>query len=313
MTRAPFDPPLRSHRPSLVAVATLAAVALTLAACGGSEPDAPAPADTPDAPTQPAPAPAAAAPNADADPRPTATPDPIPLVRFAAHGPAASTFGARCGDGIEGTSSDVFRVTAPGDWIYRGTGSGSGPDGIYFEVGGTRVEVDLYINREELDSESSFEDGGEAGVTVDLAGTPFPLHAVAVEDRTGYGILFVPWLVNLPGTADHEGSILISSREAGAVSAEVAAAVLGTVRAERCAAISRTLVWGPASGRMLVPEFEGGDPLGKTRPAEPARCVAPRVRERAASDPMLHLKVLVPSPSGTFKEELAALAAGCGG
>jgi hypothetical protein len=109
---------------------------------------------------------------------------------------------------------------------------------------------------------------------------------------------------------------------------------------ERCAAISQTLVWGPTSRHQLVPEFEGGDPLGKTRPDEPhptyvpgesplltfseaqvayllpvaadvADCVAGLVREDAKSDPILHFKVL--APSGTMKDELAAYVARCSG
>ena len=122
------------------------------------------------------------------------------------------------------------------------------------------------------------------------------------------------------------------------ISTEAAAAVLSTVRVERCAAISQTLIYGPAARHQLVPQFEGGDPLGKPRPDEPhppyvpgesplltfseaqvayllpvpggvADCVAELVRADAPSDPILHLKVL--TPSGTQKEQLADYVARC--
>ncbi|MBT8404106.1 MAG: hypothetical protein KJP18_09625, partial [Gemmatimonadetes bacterium] len=262
----------------------------------------------------------------------------IPVVRFAAFGPSPGTYGPRCGTGIEGSSSDVFRITAPADWVYRGTSGGSGADDISFDLNGTRVTVDLYADRGELRIETDFEDRGPTGLTVELPGASVPLHEVFVGGRTGYGILYVPWLVDLPAADDPEGTILITSREPGLVDPETAAAVLGTVRVDRCAAISRTLIWGPMSRRQLVPDFEGGDPLGKTRPDEPhpeyvpgesplltfseaqvafllpvpaevADCVAGLVREDAPSDPILHMKVLL--PSGTMKEELEAYVAQC--
>jgi hypothetical protein len=306
---------------------------LLLIACGGSEP-----ASEDQTETAPAGEPTADTPTRTAAPAPT--PDPVPLVRFAAYGPADATYGPSCGTGIEGTGSDIFRLTSPDGWIQRGTGGGTGADDISFEVGGPRVIVDLYATRNELQAERGFEDRGETGTSVDLGGSSFALHEVAVDDRTGYGILNVPWLVGIPGTPDKEGTVLVTSREAGLVTAEEATTVLETVRVERCAAISQILIYSPMSRHMLVPEFEGGDPLGKTRPDEPApeyvpgesplltyseaqvayllplaeevaECVAPLVREDAASSPMLHLQVL--TPSGTHKETLGAYVERCGG
>jgi len=320
------------------AMSLLLLASLLATACGGSEPPASQDVPVPETPPAREAAPSSSAPET-ASPA-AAAPVPAPVIRFAAHGPAPRTYGPRCGDGIEGTSSDVFRITAPDDWLQRGTGGGSGPDHISFEVAGSRsrVVVDLYASREELDYQNDFEDRGPTGLTVDVAGTSVPLHEVAVEDRTGYGILHLPWLLEVPRLGEIEGSVLVTSRGPGLMTSEGAASVLGTVRVERCSGISQLLVWGPASGRLLLPEFEGGDPLGKERPDDPqpayvpgqspllayseaqlayllpleaevARCVAPLVREDAGDDPILHLKVL--APSGTMKETLAAYAARC--
>lgn len=317
----------------------LLTVLLVLFGCGGDAP----PDEAPDGADQAPAGEAVAEPAGDRSAEPTpaaAMGGPVPVVHLAAHGPAASTYGPRCGDGIEGTGSDIFRVTVPEGWVQRGTSGGTGADDISFEVGGTRVTVDLFATEEEFRFEDEFEDLGETGVQVDLGGRTVPLHEVTMEGRRGYGILGVTYIEGLPRTGDRTGSILVTSPEGAALSPEVAADVLGTVRVERCSAISQMLIWGPAAGYQLVPDFAGGDPLGKERPdedppayvpgesplltysedqvayllpldQETARCVAPLVRADAGSNPILHLTVF--APSGTGKETLAGYVSRCGG
>ena len=176
-----------------------------------------------------------------------------------------------------------------------------------------------------------------AGLQADLAGDPFPVHRVSLEGKTGYGILGFTWLEAPPPHDNFNGTVLITSREPGAVTAELAARILGTVRAERCAVVRQMLI--PRFNRKLhLPVFVGGDPLGKTRPddespeykppgspllmwseaqvafllplnEELSACVAPLVRADAISSPILHMQVL--SPTGTHKELLAGYVAQC--
>lgn len=312
---------------------------LAVVACGGAD-DEPATsageADSPAGTEAPAPSPQAEPAARGGEPA-----GPVPVVRFAAHGPAPNTVGPRCGEGIIESTSSLFRVTAPEEWVHRGGSGGSGATSLGFDARGTRVEVDLYGTTEELERATGFEDLGETGVIVDLAGTPMPLHRVTVEDRTGFGILGFVYIEGLPTVGEKVGSVLVTSRVEDAVTPEEAAQVLRTVRLERCSAISQILIWGPVGGYQLVPEFEGGDPLGKVRPdqdppayvpgesviralseeqvayllpLEPnvSACVAPLVRADAdGSDPLLHLKVL--TPMGTHREVLAEYVSRCGG
>jgi hypothetical protein len=326
---------LRRVRPALLAAL------LVLYACGGGDAPADGAPDVADEASGEAEAAAEPAGDRPTEAAPTAAMGgPVPVVYLAAHGPAPSTYGPRCGDGIEGVYSDVFRITVPESWVQRGTSGGSGADAISFEVGGTRVTVDLFATEEEFRFEDEFEDLGETGVQVDLGGRTVPLHEVTMEGRRGYGILGVTYIEGLPRTGDQVGAVLVTSPEGAELSPEVAADVLGTVRVERCRAIAQLLIRGPAAGYQLVPEFDGGDPLGKERPDEDppayvpgesplltysedqvayllpledevARCVAPLVRADAGANPILHLNVFV--PSGTAKETLAEYVSQCTG
>ncbi len=326
-------------RARLDAESLLLVSTLLLASCGGSG-DAAAGNDGADAPESEATAPRAtpdASPAAAAEAS-TAPAPPVPIVHFAAYGPAPSTWGPGCATGLEVSPSDVFRVRVPEEWTYRSSSGGSGIHTLGFDTGDGRVLLDMFVSLDRLQLADDLEVVGETGTTVDIAGTSFPLSEISIDGRHGFGIMEIPYIDGLPRTGPMTGAFLISSANPEAVDAALAVRILGTVRVERCGAISRLLVMGPANGIQAVPEFEGGDPLGKERPDEPspefvpgkspllvwseaqvaymlplpeaqARCVAPLVRADAADDPILHFRVLV--PNGTHKELLADYVARC--
>jgi hypothetical protein len=259
-----------------------------------------------------------------------------PLVHFAATGPADHTYGPRCSTGIGVTESGYFRITASDEWVFRGSGGGSGADHINFNLGKTRIQVDVYGNASEFSIEKDFEDLGETGVVADLAGSLLPVHKVALKGREGFGILGFTWMEAPPPRNNHEGTVLITSNGAAGLTAEKSAEVLGSVRVERCAVVQEMLI--PYDRKLQVPEFAGGDPLGKTRPdqeapeyvpgkwplaayseeqvayllpldAELSECVSPLVRADGADSPLLHMQVL--TPTGTHKEVLAGYVEKC--
>ncbi|HRN30363.1 MAG TPA: hypothetical protein PK890_11785, partial [Terrimesophilobacter sp.] len=89
--------------------------------------------DVPPAPVE-SPAPEVSDPgDADPDDADPSTGDPVPVLHFTAHGEGApNTAGPGCSWGIEKSSSNLFRVTAPANWQMRGSSGGSGPSDIRY-------------------------------------------------------------------------------------------------------------------------------------------------------------------------------------
>lgn len=262
----------------------------------------------------------------------------VPIARLVAHGASApNTFGPACSTGIEESSSAMFRFTVPADWTWRGGGGGTGASDVSFDASdGGRVVVDLFKTAEELSFEAAFEIVGDAGVIIDLAGQEFPLQEVTIDGRSGYALIDVPYLGPMPIVGEHLGSVVISSNDL-VLAADEIAAVLSTVRAERCSIVQEVAIWGPVGGVHLVPRFTP-DPMGKTYPEQPqptyepggsrtnaysleqvayllpleisvAECVAPKAQEAAADDIVTDIQILAPTHAG--KDALAALGAEC--
>lgn len=262
-----------------------------------------------------------------------------PRVHWAATGPADHAHGPRCGDGIQATHSSFFRMTTPADWSYMGGGgSGGSADYLVFDANGRRIEIGVYSNQGELRGATNFEDLGDSGHAADLAGTPMPVHKISIEGRSGYGMLGFRWLENIPPRSDYEGSVLITSNEPDAVALDTATRILGSVRVERCA-VANHMIIPQRDRRLYVPEFVGGDPLGKSLPTDPAPlftpptsplllwsqaqvayllplpeatsdCVAKLIRADAETSRILHLQVL--APVNQQKDILARYAEQCG-
>lgn len=322
--------------------AALTALVLVVSACGGERSDPPAAGSRSDSapPTTAAGADAtpseASAGRADAEQDPATGPNPV--VHFAASGPRPHTWGPPCADGLERSPSDVFRVTVPSGWTYKGSSGGTGIHTLELNAPAGRMVLDMFVTQNEFQLAHDFEALGPSGSTVDIAGTSFALTEVTIGGRHGFGIPRITYIEGIPGRDPITGGVLLTSPVEGAVDAALAEELLGTVRIERCGAISQLLIWGPAGGYQLVPDFDGGDPLGKELPGggspawvggqsplltwseeqvayllplegDVARCVAPLVRADAGSDPILHLKTL--TPSGTFREVLAGYVQRC--
>lgn len=320
--------------------AALFALAFLPSACGGDRSNAPGSGSSSDD------APAAAARSEDA---PAARGDrgaaageqaagPVPVVHFAAYGPQPYTWGPPCADGLEQSPSNVFRVTVPESWTFRSSSGGTGIHTLGFDTQAGRVVLDMFVSQDVFQLAHDYQALGPSGTTVDIEGTSFPLTEVTIGGRQGFGIPEITYIEGIPRRGPMTGGVLLTSETEGGVDATLAAEVLGSVRVERCGAIAQLFIWGPASGYQLVPEFDGGDPLGKELPpggspafvpgesplltwseeqvayllpleAEVAQCVAPLVRADAASDPILHMKAL--TPSGTMKDVLAGYVERC--
>lgn len=245
-------------RPQSSTLAVLAALTLVTGCTGPALPaDGP-----PAAPATPSPQPedtGAPAPGADAE---------RPRLHFTAHGVGlANTVGPACARGIETSESNLMRVTAPEGWLLRGSGGGSGPSQLNFDVGGAAVTVHLVERAEQLASNfDGHEFGGEVG-TAELDGTRFPvLEARLSEDEAGFALSSVPWLTNLPGGSEYLLTVFVTSEEAGVPSTEDAIELLSSVRVERCQGIMDSVVALSARGVLAVPEIVN-DPLGKTVPS----------------------------------------------
>lgn len=190
-----------------------------------------------------------------------------PVVRFTAHGPAApNTFGPSCAMGIETTSLNSTRVTAPESWTYRGSGGGTGSSDIRFEVEGGSVLIDVATADYDRTLIGEIVAGAEVA-TVDIDGTSVPIVEVTVDDRPGYAIDQLVWMEPLPEMfgGSMAMTVTMTADPPEVLSLEDATSVLGTVRVERCSAVSEALVAMAAIPVLAVPEFDP-DPLGKTYP-----------------------------------------------
>ncbi len=264
----------------------------------------------------------------------------VPTARFTAHGPQPpNTIGPACSDVIEQRGGDVFRFTPPVSWSWKGTTGGSGPD----EVSLTADDVTMYVTEASYDYETQtligWEVLGPSGVDLDLAGETIPMMEITLDGVNGYAIVDLPYLYPLPQLGDDGalGTVALTSDAPGRPTIDEARELLETVRIERCAAVGQALIWGPVGGVHLVPRFEP-DPLGKPYPDQPqpafdptkspleaysieqiayllpveadiATCVAEQARVVGTGNPIAHLFMFV--PSGTNKEALAGIVAGC--
>jgi hypothetical protein len=264
----------------------------------------------------------------------------VPIARFAAHGPqAVNTIGPPCGQGNLPNGGDIFRFTPPEGWSWTGTSGGSGSDEVeILDPDRVRFTVHEAKSAEEKDFLSGWEVLGPTGVDLDLGGESFPMTEVTVEGGIGYAIVDLPYLGPLPllPTGDQLGTVAVTSETEGRPTPDEAAAILETVRVERCAAISEAIVWAAAGGFAPVPRFEP-DPLGKTWPDQPqptiagpptlvaytveqvaylmpvegsrATCAAEAAIAAYAGDPLGYLKAFV--PSGIQQDDFADLIADC--
>lgn len=320
-------------RPLSSTLAVLAALTLVTGCTGPALPaDGP-----PTAPTTPSPQPEeTGAPASEADAE-------RPRLHFTAHGVGlANTVGPSCARGIKTSESNLMRVSAPEGWLLRGSGGGSGPSQLNFDVGGATVTVHLVERAEQLASNfDGHEFGGEVG-TAELDGTTFPvLEARLSDEEAGFALASVPWLTNLPGGSEYVLTVFVTSEQAGVPSAEDAIELLSSVRVERCQGIMESVVALSARGVLAVPEIVN-DPLGKTVPSSPQppydvlagpdaweveqlayllpfpvptdRCVAEVLQDEAARaglPPALLIGPLVVGASGTNLDALEGVAAGC--
>lgn len=315
---------------------TLAVLAVLTLVTGCTGPALPAE-DSATAPTTPSPQPeetAAPVPGADAD---------RPRLHFTAHGVGLpNTVGPACARGIETSESNLMRVTAPEGWLLRGSGGGSGPSQLSYDVGGGSVTVHLVGRAEQLASHfDGHEFGGEAG-TAELDGTGFPVvEARLSDDEAGFALTSVPWLTNLPGGSEYVLTVFVTSEQTGVPSAGDAIELLSSVRVERCQGIMESVIALSARSVLAVPEIVN-DPLGKTVPSSPQppydplagpdawaveqlayllpfpeptdRCVAEVLQDdaaRAGLPPVLLIGPLVVGASGTNLDALEGVAAGC--
>lgn len=307
-------------------------------ATDGSEPVATVdePASTPTAQAPPSPDPGTSVAESDTE---------RPRLFFTAHGEGApNTFGPGCAMGIETTSSNLMRLTAPEGWVHRGSSGGSGPSALLFDVGGVPVDVDLVGNTGQLASMfDGHELGGQVG-TADLDGTTFPVVEVSLGGgSTGYAMTDVPWLTNLPAPFGPTSAltVFVTSTQAGVPSVDDSVALLSSVRVERCEGIMESVIATSAGGTLAVPDIVD-DPLGKTVPSAPQpsydvqagpdawsaeqlayllpfpeptdRCVAEVLQDHAVRDtlpPLLFIGPVVVGASGTNLEALEEIAAGC--
>lgn len=317
----------RRRRLAIVALAG----SMVIAACGGDEAGEPAspaapsavgdePDDEPvaqrddDADDRPAPAPESAADQDDV---------PIPVARFVAAGPGEpNTFGPVCATDIDDRGDDMFRVTVPADWSWKGSTGGSGPDEIDFETPVGRVTIEFFRSADELSTFGSYVTVGDTEVgTVTLADETFPLVEMMAGEEPALGFTAVPYLGPLPGTGTHEATVVISSAEP--LDPDLAASVLSTVRAERCGIVEETAIWGTSATVVLVPRFDP-DPLGRAYPADAqpdvelgqfgitylsidqisyllsfdeavASCVAPLLLQAVEADPMVNTMTISPA------------------
>lgn len=261
----PF-PPVAASRSRRITVLLLSA-ALAVAACGSDD-------DTSDDVTSDEPTTTAAdtggADDQGDDPEPDTDTDTSgtshPVISFAASGPGEpNTFGPQCSMGIEATSSNLFRLTAPTAWTQRGSTGGTGDSDIDFEVGDAEVVVTMAATEQEATlTDADF--GAEVG-EADLAGTAVPIVEATDGEATGYAITDVVWMTGLPEQFGGEEAmtIVVTSTDPAVPTLEDATAVLSSIRVERCRAISEALVAASADGVLAVPEFVD-DPLGKTHP-----------------------------------------------
>lgn len=263
----------------------------------------------------------------------------VPIARFTAHGPqAANTIGPGCADGIDTRGGDVFRFTPLPTWSWQGTTGGSGSDEVSLDADGVR----MYVTESAFDYDTAILPGwevvGPSGVDLDIDGVSVPMMEIRLEGAPGYAIVDLPYLGPLPqlGAEGALGTVAITSDATDRPTLDEAEELLGSVRIERCEAVSIAMIWGPAGGVHLVPRFDP-DPLGKLYPDQPqpaftatpvlqsysleqiaylmpvtadvATCAAEKAREVAAQNPIGHLMML--TPSGTNKQALADIVALC--
>lgn len=264
----------------------------------------------------------------------------VPIARFTAHGrQAANTIGPGCATGIDTRGGDTFRFTPPPTWAWRGTSGGSSYDQVSLSADDVRMFVTEAAYDEEREALDEFTIVGPSGVEVEIDGTAVPIIRITLKGAPGYAIVDLPYLGPLPVVRGGFalGTVALTSDETGRPTIEEATELLGSVRIERCEAVSEAMIWGPAVGVHLVPRFEP-DPLGKVYPdqaqpqyrpttwtldaysleqvaylmpvdADRAMCAAAKAVEANAGNPVGHLAMFL--PNGTNKAALDAIVAAC--
>jgi len=262
---------------------------------------------------------------------------PVPIARFTAAGPGdANTIAPSCAPDIELDNSEMYRLTMPDGWSWKGFSGGTGWDEISLRAGD---DADMRVIEVATQSElpPDIVIGDPTGTEIDLDGAAVPLVDIELEGRTGYGFVDLAYLEPFPiGPGAALGTVALTSDADGRPTIDEAVALLSTVRVERCEAVSLSQIYGPNAGVHLVPRFEP-DPLGKQYPdqrqpsyepgvsplaqysleqlgylmpvsADIAACAAERAAT-LADDPIGYLKVL--RPTGTGWVEFDELIAGC--
>jgi hypothetical protein len=264
----------------------------------------------------------------------------VPIVRFAAHGPQAdNTIGPGCADGIDARGGDLYRFTPPVGWEWRGTSGGTGYDEVQVRDG----DVSLFVTESAYDFDTAalreWEVIGPADADVEIDGISLPIMEVSLEGNTGYALVDFDYMSPIPGLFNGAatGTVALTSAEPGRPTLDDARQLLGSVRIERCAAVSEAMIWGPAGGVHLVPRFEP-DPLGKPYPDQPqpsyeptvfaldaysleqiaylmpvepgiAMCAADKAMAFGAGNPIAYLFMF--APSGNNRTDLEAIIAEC--
>jgi len=249
---------MRSSRLLVFAVASV----LALSACAAEPTDNTA-----------EPAPAEQAPDTSPPDSSATGDDDYPVLRFVAHGEGApNTYGPSCAVGIETSSTNVFRVTAPDGWTHRGGLGGSGRTTLDFDVDGVQATIYFAASTNELVQHPNLEFGSLVG-SVELPGATAELVEVTdlgtgSSELTGYGITEVPWLTNLPEgwfSSELTMTIFATSPDPAVPAIEDATELLSSLRVERCAGIEQAIIFYSSSNLLAVPHVEN-DPLGKSFP-----------------------------------------------
>lgn len=176
------------------------------------------------------------------------------------------SWGPLCNTDNQDEWAPGWRITVPEDWRRAGTGGSSSFYDIRFE---TTEGFEVVVDWTESVESFGFTEGAPVG-EADFDGEAVTVMDHSDDTTTIFSMDFI--VQSAGGVVEFQGSpsvhqVAVSSPGEMGMTQDEATEILTSMQRERCAILDAMALENAIALAVLLPEFEGGDPLGKTPPS----------------------------------------------